>query len=550
MAIKVCRVCGKEFESKTAGKVCESCKHVKCVVCGSDVELKGQTLYRYLERGWATCSQACAAKKRAETNIERYGDANPARSEQARKKISDARKNEDEYSKRLRAAKVSEAKKSNRTCAICHKPFKATTSQVICDDCRTVKCCVCGKEINLMRARVTRYLEEGKITCSRKCSYERGKNTNIERYGASTPLVLSEHKGKGNIERAKIYGSAEDCVTKIKECLSLHPNYTIRMIADAIGVSEPLVRLYNRKYGIGIRTHVSTMEQVIAEFLDSLGVPYVRNTRSVIAPYELDFYMPEHGVAIEVNDFATHNIDLNPFGGKPKPKRYHWDKTRMCDERGIRLIHAWQHCLPTWEGDSGRMGSWPVLQNVIIHALGMTPHRHYARQMRVVEFPAIQTKKFFDENNINGYRNANVTYALVPKNIECPTPDDIVMAYAVGRAYFGKGKYDAEIARGACLLGHNVAGGASKLWRYIIDNTDYQSIVYYTDRNFYQSNSLGFLENVEYVTHQDSFWNYWVDEDRLANREPMRHAEIMRKREAGEVWQVNNAGTDVFVWRR
>lgn len=548
MAIKVCRVCGKEFESKTAGKVCESCKHVKCVVCGSDVELKGQTLYRYLERGWATCSQACAAKKRAETNIERYGDANPAKSEQARKKISDARKNDSDETKAKRSAALKKACSNPEVIA----KRKRTNKEKYGYECAFQNSEFHAAVVELARAEQSR---------------QRAIDTLRNNFGVENPYLIPEIARRANIgagsELAQKrreqtcmdrYGKrspwANDTTDRIVAYLKEHPDSTPTQVAKALRISYAAAIQQNEDHDLGMVLKSSTGERVVAEFLDSLGVPYVRNTRSVIAPYELDFYMPEHNVAIEVNDFATHNIDLNPFGGNPKPKRYHWDKTRMCDERGIRLIHAWQHCLPTWEGDSGRMGSWPVLQNVIIHALGMTPHRHYARQTRVVEFPAIQTKKFFDENNINGYRNANVTYALVPKDIECPTPDDIVMAYAVGRAYFGKGKYDAEIARGACLLGHNVVGGASKLWRYIIDNTDYQSIVYYTDRNFYQSNSLGFLENVEYVTHQDSFWNYWVDEDRLANREPARHAEIMRKREAGEVWQVNNAGTDVFVWWR
>lgn len=38
-----------------------------------------------------------------------------------------------------------------------------------------------------------------------------------------------------------------------------------------------------------------------------------------------------------------------------------------------------------------------------------------------------------------------------------------LMGYLVGDAYFGKGKYDAEISRGACKLGYSIVGGASKI---------------------------------------------------------------------------------------
>lgn len=92
--------------------------------------------------------------------------------------------------------------------------------------------------------------------------------------------------------------------------------------------------------------------------------------------------------------------------------------------------------------------------------------------------------------------------------------------------------------------------GASKLWRHIIDHTDYGSIVYYVDRNYYNADSMGFLDGVEYAGHTDSFWNYWVKENRLANREPSRHAEVTDGYAEGSVLQIFNAGTDTYVWRR
>ena len=56
------------------------------------------------------------------------------------------------------------------------------------------------------------------------------------------------------------------------------------------------------------------------------------------------------------------------------------------------------------------------------------------------------------------------------------------MCYTVGHAFFGKGAYDAEIARGCCItnykktgLGIQVIGGASKLWKAILN--------YYEDKN-------------------------------------------------------------------
>ena len=246
----------------------------------------------------------------------------------------------------------------------------------------------------------------------------------------------------------------------------------------------------------------------------------------------------------------THSVNYSPFGPEDKPRQYHWNKTKGCAERGVRLIHAWEHCLPAWNARGGRIGSWNVLRDVIEHSLGISGEKIYARNTKVVEFQAIKLKGFFDANNINGYRNAKMAYCLVPNDVETPTPDDVLMAYAVGRAHFGKGKYDAEIARGACRLGMTVVGGASKLWKYIIENTDYNSIVYYVDRNYYNADSMSFLDGVEYVGHSDSFWNYWVELDELRNREPARNAEIKEGYKNKSIWQIYNAGTDTYVWHR
>ena len=84
------------------------------------------------------------------------------------------------------------------------------------------------------------------------------------------------------------------------------------------------------------------------------------------------------------------------------------------------------------------------------------------------------------------------------------------MCYTVGHAFFGKGAYDAEIARGCCITNYNntglgiqVIGGASKLWKAILNYYDdkgldnkpgrINSIIYYTDSRYYNGKSIGHL---------------------------------------------------------
>ena len=126
------------------------------------------------------------------------------------------------------------------------------------------------------------------------------------------------------------------------------------------------------------------------------------------------------------------------------------------------------------------------------------------------------------------------------------------MCYLIGSAaHLGRGKYDAEIARGACRIGVTVVGGASKLWKHIIeDNPHLESIVYYVDLNYYDGGSLQFLSGVERVSEAPGLKNYWVDQQVLKNREPGRHKEIMELAKNGKIWQIWDAGVQVNVWRR
>ena len=80
----------------------------------------------------------------------------------------------------------------------------------------------------------------------------------------------------------------------------------------------------------------SNAELEIVEMLNTLGVKNIHGDRSLINPYELDIYLPEHKLAIEYNGLRWHTEE---FG---KDKHYHQNKTQMCKDKGVRLIHIWE----------------------------------------------------------------------------------------------------------------------------------------------------------------------------------------------------------------
>ena len=75
----------------------------------------------------------------------------------------------------------------------------------------------------------------------------------------------------------------------------------------------------------------SKYEQEIADFISTFYTgECIRNSHSIIAPLELDLYYHEKKIAIEFNGDYWHDENH-------KPKDYHYNKFKMCYNKGIIL---------------------------------------------------------------------------------------------------------------------------------------------------------------------------------------------------------------------
>ena len=224
------------------------------------------------------------------------------------------------------------------------------------------------------------------------------------------------------------------------------------------------------------------------------------------------------------NKLALHFVDFFTEKEPLKRWKYYYDKE-------IRCVFIY----PTYNIE--------IYKNIIAYHFGKV-QKIFARKCEVRILKAKDIKPFFEQNNIEGYRQADKAYCLFYNN-------ELMMAYSVGHAFFGKGKYDLEIARGACKMGYQIVGGASRLWKAIInDNPLVQTIVYYVDRREYDGRSMKFLNNVDTSYFGgESFMNYWVKENRYANREPARNAEIVAGYHDGSIIQVKNPGSWTNIYK-
>jgi hypothetical protein len=274
--------------------------------------------------------------------------------------------------------------------------------------------------------------------------------------------------------------------------------------------------------------------------------------KEVADKYELTYFINDNGdLEIKDKDLCFHLADL--LSGEKDSS----DRWKYYHNENKRCVFVY----PPYLDNPNRVN---VYKNILVYHCGLAV-RIYARNTVVKIYPAVKMKWFFEENNIEGYRNAKKAYVLEDKKTGEP-----YMSYTVGSSFFGKGNYDCEIARGACKAGYQVVGGASKLWKYIInDNKDFHSIVYYCDRREYDQRSISHLMDssdmhglghVYMFNGGPSFMNYWVNDtynnDALwhsageyKNREPCRHKLVMEATRNGNVISVRNPGsfTNIFV---
>lgn len=213
---------------------------------------------------------------------------------------------------------------------------------------------------------------------------------------------------------------------------------SIRALAQKFGVRPSNLGRIAAKLGVEIVQPMrSAREMELAEFVASMAEIRVSD-RTIIAPYELDIYAPEHNFAIEVNGSYWHSEEYLPAD-------YHVRKTEMCAEKGITLLHVWDY------------DDLEKIKGMILSKLGRTK-RIFARKCRVGYVDRKEAIKFFNDNHIQGNVHAPVYIGLYDG-------DRVVMCASFGKPRFDN-NHSWELLRMASISGTTVVGGVSRLLKY------------------------------------------------------------------------------------
>ena len=232
-------------------------------------------------------------------------------------------------------------------------------------------------------------------------------------------------------------------------------------------------------------------EYKISQFLKLLNIQFKRNERSFLYPLELDIYIPEKKLAIEYDGLYWHSL--------LEDKNYHLNKTKLCEEKGIQLIHIFEN---EW------LTKQEIVKSRLKNLLGIYDKTIYARKCLIKEVDNDISIKFQDENHIQGSVNSKINLGLYFN-------DELVSLMTFSKPRFNK-KYEYELVRFCSKLNYHVIGAAGKLLKYFEKTYQPKSIVSYADRRW----SIGNLyEKIGFTLVYKSKPNYWYFKNlKLENR--------------------------------
>ena len=206
---------------------------------------------------------------------------------------------------------------------------------------------------------------------------------------------------------------------------------------------------------------VSGLEVEVGQFLEDCGVLFNRKDRSVLGDRELDFILPEKGLAVEVNGLYWH-------GERYRVKDYHADKSKRCRGAGIFLLHI-------WEDDWLHRGD--IVRSILRSRLGLVKDRVHARACEVREVSTREARAFLDGNHIQGHAACQARLGLF-------RGDELVSLMTFGWRYTNS-RREMELIRFCNKLGMVVVGAASRLFRGFLSMGHKGRIISYSDESMF-----------------------------------------------------------------
>lgn len=213
--------------------------------------------------------------------------------------------------------------------------------------------------------------------------------------------------------------------------------------------------------------HRSKGEAAIAKFI-SIFLPVESRNRQIIAPKELDIYVPKIRVAIEYCGEYWHGA--SSVDEERKDRTRHLDKYNACAEAGVRLLTIYES---EWLDRSF------VLKRLIRNVLGKARGKVMARKCELGVIGNAEAAAFFDRYHPQGGTGWGQNYGLLYKGklVAC-------MRFTFGANDRGAGSERMwTLTRYATRI--SVTGGASRLFSAFVEEHKPEVVKSFSDNRYF-----------------------------------------------------------------
>ena len=281
----------------------------------------------------------------------------------------------------------------------------------------------------------------------------------------------------------------------------------------------------------------SKQESFIKDILDEYNVIYKNNDRKMLNGKELDVFIPNKNIAIELNGIYWHNE-------KFVENNYHLEKLNNCIDNKIKLLQFFED----------EVNDKPnIVKSMVINVIGETKNKIYGRKCVIKELTYKESKYFLNENHIQGNCMSLIRYGLFYNNELVSIMTFGRLRNNLGNKIKKEGEY--ELLRFCNKLNTTVIGGASKLLKHFINNNSVLSIISYCDRRIsdgelYNKLGFSFIQNSKpnyfYTSKNKRVNRYNYRKDILVKEgfdSNKTEKEIMKER---GIYRIYDCGTKLF----
>ena len=416
--IKVCEICGKQYESKgPTRRICYEDHYRTCPDCGKDVLWNSTAEFH----GCKSCNQQRAVAKRRATLLERYGVSDVFKSAEFRAKAQQTNQLRYGVDNAMQSPQIQQ--KARATCKVRY----GVENPAQAPDVRR-------------RIQATRSAHQGEITA-------KIQQTLLERYGVDNPM--------------RVPAFVDKIATTMIE------RYGVKSAAQVPEFLQKMIETTRARYGVDFYvqtsecikqagTRISTVNKQIGSQLSALGFDvtyeYVIDRRSY------DIAILDQHILIEVDPTYTHNSAQNHWEDSGIDKQYHAEKSALAESHGFRCIHIFD---------------WDDIHKLIdtLQATSVL----YARKCSIREVASQDANQFLDLYHLQRSCKGSIY------RVGLYHDNQLVQLMTFGKPRYNK-NYHWELLRLCTAGGITVVGGASKLFKYCVTKYSLDNIISYCDK--------------------------------------------------------------------